>query len=55
MARILFFYLGLLLMSFSLFFPIFPIPPNERWNPQTWLFRLGLVLAIGAHGWPGGF
>lgn len=54
MARMLFFYFGVLLMAFSLLFPIFPIPPNERWN-RIWLFDFGLLLAFASHGWPGGF
>jgi hypothetical protein len=53
MLRYLIFYIGLFLMALSLLFPIFPIPPNDRWN-RAWLFDLGLLMALGAHGWPGG-
>lgn len=53
MTRILLFYFGLLLMALSLLVPLFPITPTDRWN-RAWLFDLGLLLAIGAHGWPGG-
>lgn len=51
--RVVLFLLGLLVMALSLLWPIVPAPPSERWN-RAWLFDLGLLLAIGAHGWPEG-
>lgn len=51
MLRSVIFLLGILLMALSLFFPLFTVPAPARFD-RGWLFDLGLVLAIGAHGWP---
>lgn len=45
------FLIGCVLMALSLLWPLFPAPPSDRWN-RAWLFDLGLLLAIAAHGWP---
>jgi hypothetical protein len=52
-TRIILFYFGLLLMALSLLWPLAPFPPSDRWN-RAWMFDLGLLLAVAAHGWPGG-
>jgi hypothetical protein len=46
------FLLGVLLMALSLLWPLVPPPPGRF--DRSWLFELGLVLAIAAHGWPEG-
>lgn len=48
--RIVLFLLGCALMAISLVMAAFP-PPPERFN-RGWVFDLGLLLAVAAHGWP---
>lgn len=45
------FLLGCLLMALSLLWPFTPAPGTERWN-RSWLFDLGLLMAIAAAHWP---
>lgn len=52
MLAVALFLVGLALMGIALLVAIIPTPPaRPSWQ---WLFALGLLLAIGAHGWPGG-
>lgn len=51
MIRIVLFLLGLALMAISLFVPF--VVTDERVS-RFRLFDLGLLLAVGAHGWPEG-
>lgn len=52
MLRAVLFLLGILLMALSLFVPF--VPGRPEWFGQSWLFCLGLTLALGSHGWPDG-
>jgi hypothetical protein len=45
------FIVGLILMAVSLFVPFARLPEGS-WFTWNWLFSFGLLLAVGAHGWP---
>jgi hypothetical protein len=49
--RVVIFLVGLALMAVSLFVP-FARVPEGGWFSWNWLFSFGLLLAVGAHGWP---
>lgn len=54
-VRVVLFLLGLALMAISLFVPLVPRPgpgPDRGWFTWSWLFSLGLLIAVAAHGWP---
>jgi len=46
------FLLGLALMAISLLVPFVPRAEPHGWFSWSWLFSFGLLLALGAHGWP---
>lgn len=50
MFRIVLFLLGLALMAISVFIPF--VVADEARVARFRLFELGLLLAVGAHGWP---
>ena len=52
MLRPFIFFLGIVLMFLSLLVPFFPGRPE--WFGQSWLFSLGLALAVASHGFPEG-
>ena len=53
-VRIVLFLLGLALMAIALFVPFVPRaePEGRGWFSWSWLFSLGLLIALAAHGWP---
>lgn len=53
MVRLIVFCIGLALMVVALTVPAWPDRlATDRWH--GWLYRLGLLLAVAAHGWPEG-
>jgi len=53
--RAVVFLLGLAFMAFGLLFAVFPRAEDRAsWFGWHWLYALGLLLAIAAHGWPDG-
>lgn len=54
MMRDALFIVGVILMALALLLRLFPVPqdPPDR-AYRVWLFDLGLLLAVAAHGWPG--
>jgi hypothetical protein len=49
MIRAVLFLLGLALMAAAL---VVEVVPREAAPWRSWLFDAGLLLAVGAHGWP---
>jgi len=49
--RVVIFLLGLLVMAGALLFALFPVPDPARFG-WSWWFALGLLLAVGSHGFP---
>lgn len=52
MIRVVVFLLGLALMGLALLFAAFPRPVERGWFGWHWLYSLGLLMALAAHGWP---
>lgn len=46
------FLLGCLLMALALLMPLAVDPTPPRRFGREWIFDLGLLLALAAHGWP---
>jgi len=51
-VRVVVFLVGLALMAVALFVPLVPRGEPRGWFTWSWLFSVGLLLAIAAHGWP---
>lgn len=52
MLRPFIFFLGCFLMFLSLLVPF--VPSRPEWFGQSWVFSLGLALAVASHGFPEG-